>query len=199
MIDKRQLLLMHVALAVGSAFLALPGNARADAAKDFPAKPIRLVVAQSAGSQTDSIARITAQKMSENWGKPVVIDNRPGAGGSLAAAMIAKAAPDGYTLLLTSATFAIAAALQPNLPFNPVKDFSGVTQIGYSTGVLVAAPTLGAKSVKDLIGMAKAQPGKFIYASGGAGNASHLNLIFTRNPFCWTRAIVSHQSLHATW
>ena len=175
MTHTRQLSLMHVAAAVGAAFMALPDSARADVAKDFPTKPIRLVVAQSAGSQTDSIARITSQKMSENWGKPVVVDNRPGAGGTLAASVIAKAAPDGYTLLLTSATFAIAAALQLNLPFDPIKDFAGVSQIGYSTGVLVAAPTLGAKSVKDLIALAKAQPGKFIYASGGAGNTSHLN------------------------
>ncbi len=175
MTEKRQLSLMQLAAAVGAVFLTSPGNARADAAKDFPTKPIRLVVAQSAGSQTDGIARITAQKMSENWGKSVVVDNRPGAGGSLAASVIAKAAPDGYTLLLTSATFAITAALQSNLPFDAAKDFAGVTQIGHSTGALVAALSLGAKSVKDLIAMAKAQPGKFIYASGGAGNLSHLN------------------------
>lgn len=99
MIGTRQILIMHAA-AVCSAFLTLPGCARADAAKDFPAKPIRIVVAQSAGSQPDSFARITAQKMSENWGKPVVVDNRPGAGGTLGANVIAKAAPDGYSLLL---------------------------------------------------------------------------------------------------
>lgn len=173
--NNRNLVQISVLATIASACLAFPASARADVAKDFPAKPIRMVVAQSPGSQADAIARIAAQKMSENWGKPVVIDNRPGAGGSLAASMIAKAAPDGYTLLLTSATFAIAAALQPNLPFDPVKDFAGVSQIGYSTGVLVAAPALGAKSVKDLVALAKAQPGKFIYATGGAGNLSHLN------------------------
>ena len=154
--------------------LAVAAHAQ-DAAKDFPAKPIRFVVAQSAGSQSDSLARITAQKMSENWGKPVVIDNRPGASGMLAASTVAKAAPDGYTLLFTSATFAITAALQPNLPFDPVKDFAGVAQVGYSTGALVVAQSLGAKSVNELIALAKVQPGKLVYASGGAGNISHLN------------------------
>ena len=158
-----------------AACVLLPAHVRADVAKDFPAKPIRIVVAQSAGSQTDSVARIIAQKMSEGWGKPVVLDNRPGAGGTPAALLVAKAAPDGYTLLVTSPTFAITAALQPNLPFDPVKDIAGVAQIGYSTGALVASQSLGAKSVQDLITMAKARPGKLIYASGGAGNISHLN------------------------
>jgi tripartite-type tricarboxylate transporter receptor subunit TctC len=153
----------------------LSASAHADVAKDFPLKPVRLVVGQSPGSQSDSVARLLAQKMSENWGKPVVIDNRAGAGGTPAAMLVAKATADGYTLLVTSPTYAITAALQTNLPFDPLKDIAGVAQIGHSTGALVAAHALGAKSVKDLITMAKAQPGKLIYASSAAGNLSHLN------------------------
>ena len=173
--NSRPILQIPVVAVLTAACLTAPVSSRANAAKEFPAKPIRLVVAQSAGSQPDSVARIIAQKMSEGWGKPVVVDNRPGAGGTPAAMLVAKAAPDGYTLLITSPTFAITAALQPTLPFDPVKDIATVAQVGFSTGALVTSPALGAKSVKDLIAMAKAQPGKFIYASSAAGNLSHLN------------------------
>lgn len=121
------------------------------------------------------LARVIAQKMSENWGRPVVMDNRPGAGGILAASTVAKAAPDGYTLLYSLPNFAISTALQPSLPFEPLKDFTGITQIGFSTNVLVLTPSLGVKSVKDLIALAKAQPGKLVFASSATGSASHLS------------------------
>ena len=114
------------------------------------------------------------QKMSENWGQPVVIDNRPGGGGTLAATMVAKAAPDGHTLLYALPNFAISVALQPSVPYDPFKDFAGATQIGITTNVLVASPALGVKSVKDFIALAKAQPGKLIFASSATGSASHL-------------------------
>ena len=127
-----------------------------------------------AGSQGDTLARMIGQKMSESWGRPVVVDNRTGAVGTLAAGMVAKATPDGHTLLFT-AGLAISAAMQPSLPYDPVKDFAGVTQIGFGTQVLVVAPALGVKSVKDLIALAKAQPGKIIYGSSAVGTGSHLN------------------------
>src|SRR5688572_16779519 len=124
-----------VAAGVGVA----PGLAQAQ--QKFPTKPIRLVVGLAAGSQADALTRYFGQKMSERWGQPVVVDNRSGAGGTLAAGMVAKAAPDGHTLLY-SAGFAVSAAMQPNLPYDPFKDFAGVTQLGYGTQVLAVAPAL---------------------------------------------------------
>ena len=146
----------------------------AQAQQKYPNKPIRIVVSTTAGGQPDALARIIAHKMSENWGQPVVIDNRPGAGGILAASMVAKAAPDGHTLLYALPNFVITVALQPSVPYDPFKDFVAIGQIGISTNILVASPALGAKSVKDLIALAKAQPGKLIFASSATGSASHL-------------------------
>lgn len=115
-----------------------------------------------------------AQKMSESWGRPVVVDNRPGGGGLLAASMVAKAAPDGHTLLYALPNFTISAVMQPSLPFDPIKDFARIGQIGFSTNVLVATPAIGVKSVKELIALAKAQPGKLIFSSSATGSAAHL-------------------------
>jgi tripartite-type tricarboxylate transporter receptor subunit TctC len=150
-------------------------DAGADGATDFPVKPMRFVVGASAGSQSDILARLVGQKMSESWGRPVIVDNRSGAGGGLAAGMVARAQPDGYTLLFASPFLAIGAALQPHLPYDTLRDFSGVTQLGYGTGVLAASPTLGVRSVGDLVALAKSQPGRIIYGSGGIGQPSHLN------------------------
>jgi tripartite-type tricarboxylate transporter receptor subunit TctC len=131
-------------------------------------------VPNPAGSQGDTLARMIAQKLSESWGQPVVVDNRTGGVGTVAGSTVVKAAPDGHTLLQT-AGFAISAALQTNLPYDPLKDFAGVVQIGIGTQVLVVAPALGVKSVKDFIALAKAQPGKIIYGSSAVGTGSHLN------------------------
>jgi tripartite-type tricarboxylate transporter receptor subunit TctC len=163
---------LAIAVVMGIAHAAAPGIAQAQQA--FPSKPIRLVASTTAGSQPDGIARMLAQKMSENWGRPVVLENRPGAGGVLAAAMVAKATPDGHTLMYSLPNFAISPVLQQSVPYDPVKDFAGISQIGFSTNVLVAAPALGAKSVNDLVALAKAQPGKLICASSATGSASHL-------------------------
>jgi tripartite-type tricarboxylate transporter receptor subunit TctC len=140
----------------------------------FPAKPIRVMVPSSAGTATDTLARTLGAKLGERWGQPVVVDSRPGGGGTLATNVVAKAAPDGYTLLLTS-NFAINAVLQPNLPYDPHKDFTGVSQIGIGTAILIVAPALGVKSVKDLVALATAQPGKVIFASGPAGSGIYLS------------------------
>ncbi|MBI3917379.1 MAG: tripartite tricarboxylate transporter substrate binding protein [Betaproteobacteria bacterium] len=162
-----------IVVAAGVAVAALPGLAQAQ--QEFPTKPIRLLVGYAPGSQPDTLARMIGQKASESWKQPMVIDNRAGAGGTLAAATVAKAAPDGHTILLAGSNFVISAALQPTLPYDPIKDFAGITQIGFGTGVLVVAPALGVKSAKDLIALAKAQPGKIVFASGAVGASNHLS------------------------
>lgn len=149
--------------------------ATAFAQQPFPAKPVRIVAGTTAGSQPDGLSRIIGQKLSEAWAKPVVIENRPGGGGSLAGATVAKATPDGHTLMYALPAFSIAAAMQAPLPYDPLKDFVGVSQIGFSTNVLVVTPSLNAKSVKDFIAIAKAQPGKLIFGSGATGTAGHLS------------------------
>ncbi len=161
-----------IAVVTGAALAAAPVLAQAQ--QNFPNKPLRLVAATTAGSQPDTLARMIGQKMGESWGWPVVIDNRPGGGGILAAGMVAKAAPDGHTLLYALPNFAISPVLQPSVPYDPFKDFAGVTHIGMSTNVLVASPALGVKSVNDLVALANAQPGKLIFASSATGSASHL-------------------------
>jgi tripartite-type tricarboxylate transporter receptor subunit TctC len=139
----------------------------------FPTRPIRLV-GLSAGGQVDTLARLLGPKLTEAWGQPVVIDNRPGAGATLAASTVAKAAPDGHTLLLSTVSFATSAALYADLPYDPIKDFTGITQIAFTPYALIVTPTQGVRTVPDLIALAKAQPGKIIFGSSGAGSGSHL-------------------------
>jgi len=142
----------------------------------FPIKTIRFLVPFSPGGGTDTMARLIAQKMGENWGQSVVIENRTGAGGTIGTSLVAKATPDGYTLLVISSAFAINAALNPNnLPYDTLKDFTGVTRLGFSTSALVVTPTLGVKSLKEFIEVAQARPGKIFFSSGGAGSSTHLN------------------------
>ena len=164
----------RLATGVVTAFVLAAAPGFAQAQQKFPVKALRLVVSTTAASQPDMLARMIAQKMSESWARPVVMDNRPGAGGVLAATPVARAAPDGHTLLYSLPNFSISYVLQPSVPYEPLKDFTGITQIGFSTNVLVAAPTLGVKSVKDLIALARAQPGKLVFASSATGSASHL-------------------------
>src|SRR5688572_15148205 len=142
------------AIAVGVAFGAAPVHAQAQ--QKFPSKPVRVLVPNPAGSQGDALARMIAQKLSEIWGQPVVVDNRTGGVGTVAGSTVVKAAPDGHTLLQT-AGFAISAVLQTNLPYDPLKDFAGVVQIGIGTQVLVVSPARGVKSVKHFIGFARTQ------------------------------------------
>lgn len=142
--------------------------------KGYPVKPIHVVSGFPPGGVNDSVARTISMKLAENLSTAVVVDNRPGAAGTLAAAMVAKAEPNGYTLLIYSSGFAINAALQENLPYDPRKDFVGVAQIGPNTQALIVAPSLGVKSVTELVALAKAQPGKIVLGSSGAGSGSHL-------------------------
>jgi tripartite-type tricarboxylate transporter receptor subunit TctC len=164
-----------VATAAAVGLFSALSSGIAHAQQKYPTKPIRLVVAFTAGGTPDTLARLLGPRMSETFGQPVVIENRPGAGGALAAGIVAKAAPDGYTLLATSPGFSVVAALQPNLPYDPLKDFAGVANIGFSTNALVVAPSLGIKSAKELIALGHAQPGKIFFGSAGAGSATHIN------------------------
>jgi tripartite-type tricarboxylate transporter receptor subunit TctC len=143
------------------------------AAQAYPSHPIRAVVPFTPGSATDILARLIGPKLHETWGQQVVVDNRPSAGGTVAGGLVAAAAPDGHTLLLTSSAFAGAAALYEKLPYDPLKDFAGVTQIASTPVLLVAASGIGVKSVKDLIALAKQKPGQITYGSSGIGSGTH--------------------------
>lgn len=158
---------------LAAVLMAMPDYSQAQ--QKFPTKPIRLVVSFTPGGTTDILARMIAPGMQESWGQPLVIEPRPGASGTLAAAIVAKAAPDGHTLLATSPAFAITAVANPNLPYDPLKDFVGVAEIGYSTTVLVVAPSLGVKTVKELIAHANARSSRLLYGSVGALSSTHLN------------------------
>ena len=160
------------AIAVGVAVAAPPSLAQMQ--QKFPIKPVRIVMPSAAGGPPDTVARLIGPKMSESWGQPVVVENRPGAGSMIGTSIVAKATPDGYTLLLNTGAFAVNAALQPNLPYDPRKDFAGVTGISSGTLALVVPPALGVKSVKDLIAFGKAQPGKIHFGSAGAASFVHL-------------------------
>ena len=143
------------------------------AASDYPNRPIRIIVPFTPGSANDIIARIVSPKLAERWGRPVVIDNRPSAGGIVGCTIIAEAAPDGHTLMVTGSNFAGSAALYSKLPYDPVRDFAGVTQFASTPLVLVVAPTLGAKSVKELIALAREKPDQLNYGSTGLGSGPH--------------------------
>jgi tripartite-type tricarboxylate transporter receptor subunit TctC len=160
-------------IVAGVAVAMLPGLAPAQ--QKFPTKPIRLVVAFTPGGTTDILARLIAPGMSETFGQPLVIENRPGAGGIVAASIVAKATPDGYTLLATSAALVISAVMNANAQYDPLKDFASVAELGYSTTVLVVTPSLGVKTVKELVALANAKPVRLLFGSVGAGSSTHLS------------------------
>lgn len=146
-------------------------------AQDYPAKPIRVVVANSVGSLADIVARVIFNKVGEQVGQPIVVDNRAGAGGTIAGEAAAKAAADGYTVLFASdSVMAIAPHVYPSLPYDPVRDFAGVSLATKIPAAFVAHPSLGAKSLEDFLRLARAQPGKINYGSGGPGHATHLGM-----------------------
>ena len=145
------------------------------AAQTYPGKPVRLIVPFSPGGSTDITARVLAQKLSEAWRHQVVVDNRAGAGGNIGAEAVARAAPDGYTLLLaTTGVMSINMFLYRSLSYDAARDLAPVTQIGSLPLILVVHPSLPARSVKELIAIAKARPGALTYASSGVGGATHM-------------------------
>jgi tripartite-type tricarboxylate transporter receptor subunit TctC len=147
----------------------------AQSPQKYPTRPIRLVLPFPPGGSTDIVARVVGQKITEAWGQQVVVDNRPGAGGNVAAEFVARAAPDGYTLFQVNVANTIAASLYPKLGYSLTGDFVAVTQLATTPYVLLAHPSVPAKSVRDLIALARAKPGKLNYASAGAGSATHLS------------------------
>src|SRR5437763_13918744 len=157
-----------------AALLACFASAAAQA-QTYPSKPIRLIVPYAAGGTSDILARQLGPKLSETWGQAVVIENKTGANGNVGADFVAKSAPDGYTLLLTDlGGLVISASVYPQLPFNPAKDFTPVIMVSYSPHVLAVHPSVAVKDVRELVAMAKAQPGKLNFAISGIGGAPHL-------------------------
>jgi tripartite-type tricarboxylate transporter receptor subunit TctC len=143
-------------------------------AASFPTKPIRLLVGYSPGGPNDTQARLVGQRLAADLGQPVVVDNRAGADGIIAATAVARAEPDGYTLILVSAGHAISHNFHRSMPVHPIRDFQPIIQLSTSPFVLVTHPSLEAQSVGELIALARAQPGKLIYGSSGLGCSLHL-------------------------
>lgn len=163
-------LALLAALAMGFAWPAAAAESNR-----YPTKPIRIVVPFTPGGSNDLVGRVLAQKFTEAWGEPVVIDNRPGGGSTIGIELVVRAAPDGYTLLVTSGGIAINVSLY-RLPFNPATDLAPVALLAQMPYLLAINPSVPAKSAHDLIGLAKAQPGKLVFASSGAGTSSHLTM-----------------------
>lgn len=143
-------------------------------AQNYPVKPIRIIVPQSAGGSTDLAARVVTQRLDDALKQPIVVDNRPGAGSINGTDLVAKAQPDGYTLLAVAASFTITPSLRKKLPFDPVRDFLPVSQLASLPHVLVLHPSVPVKTVKELIAFAKAKPGQLNCASSGVGTSTHL-------------------------
>lgn len=161
---------------IASALLAVAAlHAGGALAQEYPAKPIRLMVPFPPGGSTDIVARIVAQKVSAQLGQPLVVENRGGAGGTIGTALVAKAAPDGYSLLVgTTTTHVVAPSVYAKLEYNPVKDFAPVGLMAVTPYLLVVNPAVPAKSVAELVGLMRAQPGRLNYASAGVGSTTHL-------------------------
>ncbi len=141
----------------------------------YPNKAVHVIVPFTAGSATDILARTFGQKLSEMWGQPVIVENRPGAGGTIGAGVVAKSPPDGYTLMVHSAAQAYNASIYPTLPYDTSKDFVDIAPLAGQPNVLVVAPSSGIKSVAELIAQAKQKPGQLNFASAGTGSGTHIN------------------------
>lgn len=166
---KKHLLFTAAALALAAAEVSL--------AQTYPTRPVRLIVPFAAGGPVDTVARLFAQRLGDIWGQQVVIDNRGGANSMIGSELAARAAPDGYTLLIVSAGFAINVSLQPKLPYDTVRDFTPISTVAFGPGILVTHPSLPVRNLKELIALAKAKPGALTYGSSGAGApTSHLGM-----------------------
>lgn len=164
--------MIRIAALLAAALVVTGSYARA---QTYPARPITLIVPFAAGGSNDIIARAIGKKLSDHWGQAVVIDNRGGAGGVIGSADVAKAAPDGYTLLLVSSTFTINPAIKKNLPFDTARDFTPVAFIARSPLLVTASNNLPVKSASDLLALARSKPGQITYASAGPGSINQIS------------------------
>ncbi len=160
-----------------AAAVAILGFAAPADAQSYPTRPVKIVSPFPPGSAIDIISRVVADKLTQGLGQPVVVENRPGAGGNIGATVVAQSTPDGYTVLITSSAIAAAPGLYKTMNYDPVTDFAAVTPIGVLPNVLVVAPnnSKGIKTVADLVAYAKKNPGKLTYASAGTGSATHMS------------------------
>ncbi|MDP1538153.1 MAG: tripartite tricarboxylate transporter substrate binding protein [Burkholderiales bacterium] len=167
-----KLLRLHLCASIAGAFFV--AQAAPVTANKFPEKPVRMVVPLAPGGGSDIVGRIAAQALSEQWGQPVVVDNRPGAGGTIGNGIVAKSDPDGYTVLVSSSTMAIGPALYKNLSSDILRDFAAVTLIVEQPSIIAVNTKVPAKSLTELVALFKTQPGKYAFGSAGNGTASHL-------------------------
>jgi len=171
----QQIVSIRRVAAAALAVLALVATGEAGAQAPFPSRNARLVVPFPPGGPLDAVGRAIAQKLTEAWGQSVVVDNRPGAGGNIGADLVAKSAPDGYTVVMGAlSTHAVNPSLYPSMPYDAVKDFAPITLVAVTPNVLVVNPSLPVNSVQELVAYAKARPGKLSFGSGSNGSAGHL-------------------------
>jgi tripartite-type tricarboxylate transporter receptor subunit TctC len=162
------------ALSVLAASWMLAAGAPAAAQPQYPVKTVRMVVGYPPGGPTDLLARVVSQKLAEFWGQQVIVDNRPGASGMIGAEQVARAAPDGHTLLMVPVTFAVIPSMLPKMPYDTERDLAPVAQVAAAPFILVVHPTLPVKTVKDLVALARSRPGQINYASASPGGMPHL-------------------------
>jgi tripartite-type tricarboxylate transporter receptor subunit TctC len=161
-------------LAVILSVSAIAAASYAGAQSNYPTKPVRIIVGFPPGGPSDMVARVLAQKFAEAWGRPVLVENIPGAAGNIGADRVAKAAPDGYTLGLPNHAAIVINLSSYKLPYDPVKDFAPISQVCVGSSILVVSNSVPAKNVRELVALAKARPGELTFASGGSGNSIHL-------------------------
>ncbi len=163
-------------LAAGGIFLFMAGIAYSQ--DKFPSRPIQLVVPLAAGTTIDFVARAYAERLSQRLGQPVVVQNRPGAGGTIAGQFVAKSAPDGYTILIVNSQHTINPTLYRNLPYDTLSEFSGIAQIGEAPSLVVVHPKLGVRSLKEFVALAKQRPRQINYGSAGVGTTTHIGAAY---------------------
>jgi tripartite-type tricarboxylate transporter receptor subunit TctC len=158
------------------ALCAAAPAALAQGAASYPAKPIRMIVPFTPGSATDVMGRLVGERLTAAWGQPVIVENKPGAGGTIGIRETARADPDGYTIVIVSSGHAVNHVLYKDLGYDTLKDFAGVALLGSLPSVLIVPPSLGVKTVKELVAAAKAKPGEFNYATAGVGSGAHVSI-----------------------